>query len=210
MSKSTLSFIHQHETGDGLEPPVLLLHGTGGNESSLLSFGRSVAPGHALLSPRGKVLEYDQPRFFRRFAEGVFDEADVRFRAHELADFIAEACSAYGMKPPLAIGFSNGANIAAAMLFLRPEVLCGAVLLRAMMPLVDPPTSDLSGLPVLIVSADDDPIVPDADRIRLGERLQRCRADVESIVLPDSGHNLADGDRETVAAWMSKIGTRSA
>ena len=94
-----------------------------------------ISPGSALLSPRGKILENGMPRFFRRLAEGVFDEADVKFRANELADFVAEARKAYGLEAPIAVGFSNGANIAAAMLMLRPEALSGAALLRAMVPL---------------------------------------------------------------------------
>ena len=98
-----------------------------------------ISPGSALLSPRGKVLENGMPRFFRRLAEGVFDEDDVRRRAHELADFVARRARAYGLAAPVAVGYSNGANIAAAMLLLRPEVLAGAVLLRAMVPLRDPP-----------------------------------------------------------------------
>src|SRR5262252_8002414 len=123
--------------------PILLLHGTGGDENDLQPLGQTVAPGAALLSPRGKVLEGGMPRFFRRLAEGVFDEQDVRRRANELADFVHEARSAYGLTAPIALGFSNGANIAAAVLLLRPEALAGSVLLRAMVPLTDPPQVDL-------------------------------------------------------------------
>src|ERR1044071_6750297 len=107
------------------------------------------------------------PRFFRRRAEGVFDEEDVRFRALELADFVAEAREAYGLPAPIALGFSNGANIAAAMLQLRPQALAGAVLLRAMVPLQDAPRSKLEGLPVLIVSGAADPIIPAENAERL-------------------------------------------
>ena len=110
-------------------PPILLLHGTGGGESDLLPLGRTIAPGAALLSPRGRVLESGAPRFFRRLAEGVFDEQDVRRRANELADFVQDARDVYRLDPPIAVGLSNGANIAAAVLQLRPEVLAGAVLL---------------------------------------------------------------------------------
>src|SRR5215210_7086364 len=128
-------------------PPILLLHGTGGDENDLLPLGRAVAPGAALLSARGKVLEGGMPRFFRRLAEGVFDEEDVRRRANELADFVADARDAYGLDAPIAIGFSNGANIAAAVLQLRPEILAGTVLLRAMVPLNEEPDVDLNGKP---------------------------------------------------------------
>src|SRR5215207_10191892 len=116
------------------KPPILLLHGTGGNENDLLPFGHAVAPGSALLSPRGKVTEAGMPRFFRRPKEGIFDEEDVRRRANELADFVEQSRDSYGLNAPIAVGFSNGANIAAAVLQLRPEVLTGAVLLRAMVP----------------------------------------------------------------------------
>lgn len=139
---TALSFIHRFEpaTAPG-KPPILLLHGTGGDENDLMPLGGMIAPGSALLSPRGKVLEGGMPRFFRRLAEGVFDEADVRHRAHELADFVAAAREAHGLAAPVAVGFSNGANIAAAMLMLRPEALAGAVLLRAMVPLSDAPAA---------------------------------------------------------------------
>jgi predicted esterase len=126
-----LSFIHRFEPGNQLEAsPLLLLHGTGGDENDLLPLGRAIAPGRPLLSVRGKVLEHGMPRFFRRLAEGVFDEDDVRHRANELADFIVEARREYQLVPPIALGYSNGANIAAAMLLLRSDILAGAMLLR--------------------------------------------------------------------------------
>ncbi|MFL5151592.1 MAG: alpha/beta hydrolase, partial [Microvirga sp.] len=112
-----LSFIHRYEPAiTANAPPLLLLHGTGGDENDLVPLGRAVAPGSALVSPRGKVVENGMPRFFRRLTEGVFDEADLRRRADELAGFIAEARAAYELAPPIALGFSNGANIAAALL----------------------------------------------------------------------------------------------
>ena len=113
------------------------------------------------------------PRFFRRLAEGVFDEDDVRRRANELADFVADARKRYGLAAPVALGFSNGANIAAAMLLLRPEVLAGAVLLRAMVPLSDPPPADLAGKPVLILSGQADPIMPASNSATLAALLRR-------------------------------------
>ena len=115
-------FVPARPDGAG-RPPLLLLHGTGGDENDLLPLGEALAPGAPLLSPRGKVLETGMPRFFRRLAEGVFDVRDVEARAHELADFVLAARDAYSLAQPVAVGFSNGANIAAALLLLRPEIL---------------------------------------------------------------------------------------
>src|SRR3954462_13844009 len=129
-------FIHKYEpANNGSDRTLLLLHGTGGDETDLLGLARAIDENAALLSPRGKVLEHGMPRFFRRLAEGVFDEEDVRTRAHELADFIEAARKEYGIAAPVALGYSNGANIAAAVMLLRPEALAGGVLLRAMVPL---------------------------------------------------------------------------
>src|SRR6202021_3533543 len=157
----TLSYIHRFEPGaDPSRPPLLLLHGTGGDEADLVPLGREIAPGAALLSSRGNVLEGAMPLFFRRFREGLFDEEDVRRRAGELAAFVAEARRAYGLAQPLALGYSNGANIAAAVLLLHPETLAGAILFRAMAPLAEPPQPNLVGVPVLILSGLNDPIAP--------------------------------------------------
>ena len=199
------SFIHRFEPGRQPDaPPLLLLHGTGGDESDLLPLGHAVAPGSALLSPRGKVLEGGMPRFFRRLREGVFDEADVQARAHELADFVAEARAAYGLAAPVALGFSNGANIAAAMLLLRPEALAGAVLLRAMVPLGDPPAADLRGKPVLLLSGGMDPIVPADNAARLAEMLGEAGAEVQHRVLP-LGHGLSQADVAAASAWIGDL-----
>src|ERR1700732_5538685 len=126
-----LAFIHRFEPGKRRgPPPLLLLHGTGGDENDLLQLGEMVAPGSALLSPRGKVLEHGMPRFFRRVAQGVFDEDDVRQRANDLADFVEAACKTYEIATPIAVGYSNGANVAAAILLLRPATAAGAGLCR--------------------------------------------------------------------------------
>ena len=108
------AFIHRFEPGAPDGRPLLLLHGTGGDENDLIPLGKAVAPSAPLLSPRGKVLEHGMPRFFRRLAEGVFDENDVRHRADELADFVENASKRYGLAAPIALGYSNGANVAAA------------------------------------------------------------------------------------------------
>ncbi len=201
------SFIHRFEPGtNAARTPLLLLHGTGGNETDLLPLGRTLAPGAALLSPRGQVLENGIPRFFRRLAEGVFDEADVRRRADELADFVADARTAHGLAAPIALGFSNGANIAAAMLLRRPDALSGAVLLRAMVPFLEPPVADLSGKPVLILSGAADPIVPQENARRLADQLRGTGAEVEHAVLP-AGHGLTQADLSRIEPWLRRYGS---
>lgn len=198
-----LSYIHRYEpaTEPG-RPPLLLLHGTGGNEDDLIPLAKMISPGSALLSPRGKVLENGMPRFFRRLAEGVFDEEDVRFRANELADFLAEASKVYGIEAPIAIGFSNGANIAAAMLMLRPEALSGAALLRAMIPLSDAPQVDLAGKRVLMVSGGMDPIIPADNAARLAGQLVASGAQVQHHTLP-TGHGLSQTDLQLLSSWLT-------
>jgi phospholipase/carboxylesterase len=199
-----LSFVHRFEPGSAPgRPPILLLHGTGGDETDLLPLGRAAAPGSPLLSPRGKVLENGAPRFFRRLAEGVFDEADLRRRAGELAEFVAEARAAYGLEAPIALGFSNGANIAAATLLLRPEALAGAVLIRAMVPLAEPPATSLNGKPVLLLSGAVDPIVPEENAARLAAQLRNAGATVEHRTLP-VGHGLSQADLTLAARWLGQ------
>lgn len=204
-----LSFQHRFEpaTAPG-QPTLLLLHGTGGDENDLLPLGRAVAPGAALLSVRGKVLEGGMPRFFRRLAEGVFDEEDVRRRAGELADFIDQARNRYELPAPVAVGFSNGANIAAAVLLLRPAALAGAVLLRAMPPFAAlPPAGSqptgLAGKPVLLLSGAADPIIPADKAVRLAAALQAGGASVSHRTLP-AGHGLSQGDLTITQAWLAE------
>jgi phospholipase/carboxylesterase len=181
--------------------PLLLLHGTGGNEDDLLPFGRAVAPGAALLSPRGAVLEHGMPRFFRRLAEGVFDEDDLRRRAADLAAFIADAMAHYAIAAPVAVGFSNGANIAAALLLLHRGALAGAVLLRAMVPFRAAPSAAQPGTPVLLLSGAADPIVPAANAAELASQLRAAGASVTHRTLP-VGHALSQMDLETTATWL--------
>lgn len=201
---ATTGFIHVFEPGSEVSrPPLLLLHGTGGDERDLLPLGRMVAPGASLLSPRGKVLEGAMPRFFRRLAEGVFDEDDLRRRTHELADFVAEARERHALAAPVAVGFSNGANIAAAMLLLRPEALAGAALLRAMSPFREPPPGDLPGKRVLILSGALDPIVPAEDAARLSRTLGIAGAEVEHEILP-AGHGLSQADVGVLRGWLER------
>jgi phospholipase/carboxylesterase len=200
---ATTDFIHVFEpASDPARAPLLLLHGTGGDECDLIGLGRAVAPGAALLSPRGKVLEGPMPRFFRRLAEGVFDEDDLRRRTHELADFIEASRARYGLAQPVAVGFSNGANIAASLLLLRPEVLAGAALLRAMSPFAQPLQADLTGKRVLILSGAMDPIVPADDVGRLAKTLSGNGASVDHRTLP-AGHGLSQPDIGLLQSWLA-------
>jgi len=206
MIDTELGYLHRHvaATQSGLAP-LLLLHGTGGDESDLLPLGERLSPGAALLSPRGDVLEHGMPRFFRRMAEGVFDEADVARAAAKLADFVTGARDAYSLAAPIAVGFSNGANVAAALLLARPGILRGAVLLRAMRPFAEPPAASLDGTPVLIVSGAMDPIVPPENARGLAADLAAAGASVTHQVLPAS-HGLTAEDLTRATDFLAANG----
>ena len=184
---------------------LLLLHGTGGNEDDLLPLGPLLAPGAALLSPRGRVLENGMPRFFRRFAEGVLDVEDLKFRATELGDFVRAARVAYGVAdgPLYAAGFSNGANIAAGMLLVEPELLDGAVLLRAMVPFEPDAPPALRGKRVLLAAGRRDPYSGAEQTERLRTILEGGGADV-TVHWSDVGHALIQEDVDAAAAWLSR------
>jgi predicted esterase len=198
-------FKHRFIFANASAPTLLTLHGTGGDENDLVAIGQTVLPGANILSPRGKVLENGMPRFFRRFAEGVFDLDDLRLRTHELADFIGEAARTYGLdsKRIFALGYSNGANIAASMLLLRPGTLAAAVLLRSMVPLVPEPLPELLGIPVLIAAGEFDPIAPPGQTRALADLLKRCGAAVEVVSQP-AGHELTQADFEAARQWLQK------
>lgn len=203
---SDLDFIHRYiPSSTGTDRVLLLLHGTGGDESDLLPLGRELDPDAALLSARGKVLENGAPRFFRRFAEGVFDEEDVVHRANELADFIAAAATEYGFAPDgvTTLGYSNGANIAGAVMLLRPESIRRAILLRAMVPLSKPPEPDLSGTSVLISAGSDDPIIPLENVQRLSRLLQRAGAAVE-LEVQQASHGLVQNDLVVAKRFLAR------
>ncbi|HEX8550353.1 MAG TPA: alpha/beta hydrolase [Abditibacteriaceae bacterium] len=199
-----MNFIHRYEAGESANSPtLLLLHGTGGDENNLLPFGRELVKWN-LLSPRGQVLENGAPRFFRRLREGVFDEDDVRQRANELADWIGAAAQEHGFDANnvWALGYSNGANIAAAMLMLRPEILRAAVLWRAMMPLSDAAPVALSGTRVLLSAGKRDPIVPPLRVKTLADWLETSGADV-SLRWRESGHELHGEDIDDTRAFLN-------
>jgi phospholipase/carboxylesterase len=210
MTAPALGFIHRFApaTRPGL-PPLLLLHGTGGNEDDLLPLADRLLPGAARLSPRGQVLERGMPRFFRRIAEGVFDLDDLRRRTDELAEFVAAARTEYDLaSPPVAVGFSNGANIAASLLLLRPGTLGGALLLRPMVPLVPDPLPALGGVPVQINAGLADPIVMPEQSQALAELLGRAGAEV-SLDWLKVGHTLSSADLEIGARFLGGVSRAS-
>jgi predicted esterase len=182
---------------------LLLLHGTGGDENDMVPLGRDLDPTAALLSLRGNVLENGMPRFFHRLAEGVFDEPDVVRRANELADFIESAAKQYQFDPKqlTAVGYSNGANVAAAVLLLRPATITSAVLFRAMVPLVPATEPNLRGARVLICSGKRDPIIPLDNAERLAAMLRSAGADVTQRV-QEASHQLIFAEIEAAKKWL--------
>jgi phospholipase/carboxylesterase/glyoxalase family protein len=213
MSIKQLGFIHTfipaQESGSAFT--LLLLHGTGGNEKDPLSLGEKLAPGAALLSPRGKVLENGVPRFFRRLAEGVFDIEDLILRTNELADFVEAASALYrfDLSKAVAVGYSNGANIAVSMLLLRPRLLAGAILFRPMVPLVPEMLPELSETPVFISAGLLDSIVSQEQTERLVDLLLSCDSDV-TLHWQNRGHDLSAQEVGEAKEWLSKWIARSA
>lgn len=185
-------------------PPLLLLHGTGGDERDLLPLAGQIAPGAAILSLRGNVDENGMPRFFRRLAEGVFDEADLRAQTMALAGFIDQACTAYGLARPVAVGFSNGANIAASLLWMSPDSLAGAALWRVMRPFAQAPEAPLTGKPVLILAGAADPLIPAARSQELAAAISEAGAAVSLEILP-AGHGLTQADLSITARFLTSM-----
>jgi phospholipase/carboxylesterase len=201
-------YVHVVEAPQGASPrlALLLLHGTGGDEHDLVPLGREVAPDAVLIGVRGQVLERGAPRFFRRLAEGVFDEADLVARAAELAGFAEAAFARYAPGlPRTALGFSNGANIAAALMLLHPALLDAAVLLRPMVPLAPSALPDLAGRRVLIASGIADPIAPPAEGERLASLLRKVGAEVHTLAMP-AAHGLTRADVSAAASFLAPAG----
>jgi phospholipase/carboxylesterase len=198
-------FIHEFVSGTSGRT-LLLLHGTGGNERDLIPLGRELDPNAGLLSPRGKILENGMPRFFRRLAEGVFDVEDLKQRTNELADFVAAATEHYNLAADqiVAVGYSNGANIAASMLLLRSETLRSAILFRVMVPFVPEKLPDLSSVRVWIGAGNQDPIIPTSETQRLVELLRNAGADV-TIRFANATHALTDADVKTARHWLEEL-----
>jgi phospholipase/carboxylesterase len=203
MMRPQPDFIHEFVPGNSART-LLLLHGTGGNERDLIPLGRELDPNASLLSPRGKVLENGMPRFFRRLAEGVFDLEDLKKRTHELADFVVASAQHYefDLKKVVAVGYSNGANIAASILVLRPELLSAAILFRAMVPLVPETRPNLNSKRIWIGGGALDPIIPASNTKELVEMLRSSGADV-TIRFFQSGHQLTSDDVDLAREWLT-------
>lgn len=206
MSDELNGFTYRYEpAASPVAPTLLLLHGTGGNESDLLPLRAMTAPQAAVLSPRGQVVENGMPRFFRRLAEGVFDIEDLTRRTRELAAFVAAAAERHRFDPDCvyAVGFSNGANIAASVLLLYPRVLTGAILFRGMVPLVPDALPLLHETTVLLSSGTNDPFVPRGNAERLATMLRGAGAQVEHVWQP-GGHELSPRDVTAARDWLAR------
>jgi len=208
MAEATLKsteFVHRFLPASNVAeaPTLLLLHGTGGNENDLLPLGQALLPEANILSPRGKVLEGGMPRFFRRLAEGVFDQADLEFRTKELADFLTEASGRYDFdaKRVIAVGYSNGANIAASLLLRQPEKLAAAILFHPMVPFVPKTLPDLTGKWVFIGAGQNDPIVPVANTTALATLFTQAGAEVVTQ-WHQGGHALTEGEVQAAQVWL--------
>ena len=184
---------------------LLLLHGTGGDENDLLALGKELYPGAALLGVRGKVSENGMPRFFRRIREGVFDVEDLKFRTEELAQFIEAASERYEFSTEklIAVGYSNGANIAASLILLHPHYLA-AVLFRVMVPFTPEIIRDFRNLLVFIGAGDRDPTVPRGQPEELGGILESGGAGV-TVFWHHGGHELGQDDIEAAKTWLSEV-----
>ena len=208
MTHSTsLGFDHNFlDSNNGNWMTLLLLHGTGGSEDDLIQLGREISQSASILSPRGKVLENGAPRFFRRLAQGVFDLEDLKFRTNELADFVKNASKIYNFDAQnvVAVGYSNGANIAASLLLLRPEVLSAAILFRPMIPLIPDRALDLSEKNIFVSSGLHDPIVPKRETERLVDLFKGSGANI-IIHWEESGHELTMEEITEARKWLSII-----
>ena len=208
-SSSELGFIHQFIPASTRPDQVtlLLLHGTGGNEQDLIPLGQELYPRAAILSPRGKVLESGMPRFFRRLAEGVFDIEDLKFRTHELADFVRKASKVYkfDLRYIISIGYSNGANIASSLLLIHPEIITSAVLFRAMVPFIPKKVPNLTGKNIFIGAGQYDPIISRKQTETLFGFFEKAGANVVLHFEENSGHELGYDEISAAKDWLSNI-----
>jgi phospholipase/carboxylesterase len=195
---------HIFQQGSNPDAPVLLLlHGTGGTEEDLLGLAPLISPDSSVLSVRGNVLENGMPRFFRRLAEGIFDEEDLISRTEELRDFIGEASIAYGFDigNVVAVGYSNGANIAGSLIFHYKHVLKGAILHHPMVPRRGIKLPELDGMPVFIGAGSNDPICPASETEDLSKLLEDAGA-VVTVHWEQFGHQLTRSEVEFAGSWF--------
>lgn len=207
-SLETHGFQHVFEPGENGAPTILLLHGTGGNERDLVPLTRHLAPDSPILSVRGKVLENGMPRYFRRFAEGVFDLEDLRFRTDELLAFLRDAIPAYGLTPGrlVILGYSNGANIGSSLLFTDPGLFAGGILLRPMVTHeLEEPLPDLSGKDILLLGGASDPIAPADEVTRLAAQYASTGASVTPLIHPNTSHGLTQADFKAAMAKLRQF-----
>jgi predicted esterase len=183
---------------------LLLLHGTGGDENDLVPLGRALLPGAGLLGVRGNVSEQGASRFFRRLAEGVFDLEDLARRTAELAAFIESSSKAYHLDRDriIAVGFSNGANIAASLLLREANLLRRAILFSPMMPFEPDHLPILDGVAVFIAAGRSDPIVPTGQVTRLSDTLEQAGARV-TLHWEQGGHAIARTAVQAASAWIA-------
>lgn len=188
------------------KPTLLLLHGTGGNEFDLLNLANTIDKEASILSVRGNVLENGMPRFFKRLAEGVFDEEDLIYRTEELKQFIDEAAEKYEFNRDsvLAIGYSNGANIAASLLFHYQDALAGAILHHPMVPRRGIDLPDLTGKSVFIGAGTNDPLCPAEESLELQSLLEEANAKVK-LHWENSGHSITGQEVEAASAWYKSL-----
>lgn len=197
---------HIYEQGtDNTAPVLLLLHGTGGTERDLLGIAKHIDEGASVLSVRGNVLENGMPRFFKRLAEGVFDIEDLKFRTEELNNFIDQAAEQYSFdrSKVVAIGYSNGANIAASLMFHYKDALAGAILHHPMVPLRGMKLPDLSDKQIFIAAGENDPICAPQETEELNELLEGAGASIE-LLWERYGHQLSRSEIEAAKAWYEK------
>lgn len=191
-------------TGPG--PALLMLHGTGGEERQMIGLGRALAPGAPLLAPRGRVIEGGMARYFSRLPGDPFSFPDLRERTDELAAFVRGATERHAIadRPLVAVGYSNGANAATALMLFHPGLLAGAALLRGMLPAPLPSGLDLTGVRALAANGALDPVIPAAMGAELVAALRAGGAQVQEHRAP-AGHELTDGDLDAVARWLERV-----
>jgi len=197
-----LSYLHRFIRGTD-KTTLLLLHGTGGDENDIIPIGKAISAESSVLSPRGRVLENGLPRFFRRIREGVFDLQDVKFRSIELSEFVREASLRYDFKldSVIAVGYSNGANLASGILLLQLLPLAGAILFRPMTPLVPDTLPTLKGLPLFVSAGTKDPYVPKGETARLVGLFEDCGAEVV-LNWENAGHGISEIEVRKAREWF--------